>query len=212
MAAKANSAQRGEILYRRIRRRNVVVGLLRLAVPGFGVVLAGGLIFQIVLANWAEDFALNAIRIERDQVVIDAPRYAGVMSDGTRYEIEAQTARAQINATDIINLETATIVIKQSDGYDMTANAPEAQLRLSDQQVIVNSLMRTRDSNGVRGELTNSVIDWPTQTLKTTGPVRLEFKDGAVIEAQGLVYDAGAGSWDFTGVRYTVPGDNGFGQ
>ena len=208
MHAVTNSVINAEKLYRRLERRNRIIGFLRLAVPLFGILLAAGLIIQIVLSNWATDYGLTSVRFERNQVVVDGPRYSGVMSDGTRYEIVAKAARAQVNATNIINLETATITIKQKNGYEMVANAPEAQLRLNDQKVIINSLMHTSDSNGVRGQLTNSVIDWPTQILTTSGPVRFEFKDGAILEAQSLVYSAKTGEWDFTGVRYTLPDNN----
>ncbi len=208
MRALADSAKNAEKLYHKLERRNRIVGFLRIAVPLSGVLLAAGLIVQIVLSNWAEDFALKSIRFDHNQVIVDGPRYSGVMSNGTSYEIVAKAARARVNTTDIINLETATITIREKSGYEMVANAPKAQLRLNEQKVIINSLMRTRDSNGVRGQLTNSVINWPAQTLTTTGPVRLEFKDGAILAAQSLVYSAKTGEWDFSGVRYTVaPGD-----
>ncbi|VAW16780.1 hypothetical protein MNBD_ALPHA12-2041 [hydrothermal vent metagenome] len=209
MSAAANSARDFGKIYARLERRNNIVGFLRLAVPLFGILLAAWLIAQIILANLAKDYGLNAIRIESGQVVVDGPRYSGVMPNGTSYEIVARAARAGINATDIINLEDATITIREKTGYELIASAPVAQLRLTEQKVVVNSLMRTRDSNGVRGELTNSVINWPDQTLTTTGPVRIEFKDGAMLEAQTLIYNAATSTWDFTGVRYTVAPDNG---
>ncbi len=208
MSAQADSARDFGKLYARFERRNHIVGFLRLAVPLSGVLLAAGLIAQIIVANWAVDYGLSAIRFERGQVVVDGPRYSGVMSDGTSYEIVAKAARARVNTTDIINLEAATITIREKTGYELVASAPKAQLRINDQKVVVNSMMRTRDSNGVRGQLTNSVIDWTAQTLTTTGPVRIEFKDGAILEAQALLYNAKTSAWDFTGVRYTVaPGD-----
>lgn len=209
MRAVTDSAKNGQKLYHKLERHNKIVGFLRLAVPVFGILLAAGLIIEIVLSNWADDFALKSIRFDHNQVIVDAPRYSGAMSNGTNYEIVAKSARAQINATNIINLETATITIREKANYEMVANAPEAQLRLNEQKVIINSLMHTSDSNGVRGQLTNSVIDWSTQTLTTSGPVRLEFRDGAILAAQSLVYSAKTGEWDFTGVRYTLPADNG---
>ncbi len=209
MSPQAVSARDSGKLYARLERRNNIIGFLRLAVPLFGVLLAAALIAQIVLANLAKDYGLNAIRFDQGQVVIDAPRYSGVMPDGTSYEIVAKAARARVNATDIINLEDATITIRQKNGYELIASAPEAQLRLNDQKVIVNSMMRTRDSNGVNGQLTNSVINWPNQTLTTTGPVRIEFKDGAILEAQSLFYDVKTNAWDFSGVRYIVAPDGG---
>lgn len=209
MGAEGNISGTRARLYARLNRRNRVVALLRFAVPGAGIALAGFLIFQIILSNLADNFGLGGIRVDRDQLVLDTPSYSGIMSDGTTYEVVAKAARASIDATDVINLDIATIVTEQTDGYTMTANADFARLFLTDQQVIVEGLMVTRDSNGVDGRLNDSVIDWPTQKLTTNGEVRFDFEDGAAIEAQSLVYNAKRKVWDFRGVRYTVPGDGG---
>jgi lipopolysaccharide export system protein LptC len=196
-------------LFSRLQRRNRIIGFLRFGVPGAGIALAGVLVFQIVLANLAENFGVDGIRLERDQLVFDAPRYAGVMADGTVYEVVAEAARASVTNTDIINLDVATIVTEQPDGYSMTADAKNAQMNLVDQQVFVPGLMLTSDSNRVKGQLNDSIIDWPTQVLTARGPVRFDFEDGAAIEAQSLVYKANRKVWDFRDVRYTVPGDGG---
>ncbi len=209
MSEQGNISDPRAHLYARLNRRNLFVAILRIAVPAAGVALAGLLIFQIILSNLADNFGIGGIRLDRDQLVLDTPSYSGIMPDGTTYEVMAETARAGIEATDIINLDTATIVTEQTDGYTMTANADFARLFLTEQQVIVEGLMVTRDSNGVNGRLLDSVIDWPTQKLTSNGDVRFEFKDGAAIEAESLVYNAKRQVWDFKGVRYTVPGDGG---
>ncbi len=209
MNASSNTTNVRARLYARLNRRNRIIAFLRIAVPGAGIALAGLLIFQIVLSNLADNFGLGGIRLDRDQLVLDTPSYSGIMSDGTTYEVVAEAARASIDATDVINLDIATIVTEQTDGYTMTANADFARLFLTEQQVIVEGLMVTTDSNGVDGRLYDSVIDWPTQKLTSNGDVRFDFEDGAAIEAKSLVYNAKRQVWDFRGVRYTVPGDGG---
>lgn len=209
MSANGDISDTRARLYDSLGRRNRIVAVLRIAVPGAGIALAGVLIAQITLSNLADNFAIGGIRLDRDQLVLDTPSYSGIMSDGTTYEVVAEAARADIDATDVINLDIATIVTEQTDGYTMTANADFARLFLTEQQVIVEGLMVTTDSNGVDGRLHDSVIDWPTQKLTTNGDVRFEFEDGAAIEAKSLVYNAKRQVWDFRGVRYTVPGDGG---
>ncbi len=196
-------------LYIRLGRRNAIVGMLRYAVPGAGIALAGFLIFQIALSNLAESLGVEGVRLEQDQLVLDTPSYSGIMPDGTNYEIVAQSARAGLASSDVIELEAATINTVQPDGYRMTANADLAVLNLGVQRVTIEGLLVTRDSKGVNGRLNNSVIDWPAQLLTARGNVRFDFEDGAAIEAQSLVYDAREQVWDFRGVRYTVPGDGG---
>ncbi len=203
------NAERRDRIFRSLERRNRIVGFLRLGVPGIGLAVAGFLIFQIILTNMTRDYGLSGLRIDSDQVVIDQPRYGGVMASGARYDISAAEARVQINASDLIDLDGAEIVVREPDGYTMVARAQDARLDLVRQNVAIAGRMHTTDTNDVVGELSNSVIDWPARTLTASGPVRFEFKDGAVLRAQGLVYDAQTGQWDFSQVVYTVPGDGG---
>lgn len=196
-------------MYKTLRRRNLLIGFLRLAVPGVGILLAGFLIFQIVLTNLVKDYGISGLRVDKDQVVIDQPRYGGTMPDGARYEIVAEVARVQINTTDIIDLEKAEITIEQNDGYKMVATAPFAQLNLTAQNVRVDGVMHTLDTKNVTGELNDALIDWKNQVLTTSGPVEFIFEDGVTIEATSLIYDATLSKWDFIGATYTVPGDGG---
>ena len=62
----ANPAVRAG-LYKRLLRRNRVVGVLRVLVPVLGVAVLSLLVIQIVIANAARDFGVSGIRIERRQ-------------------------------------------------------------------------------------------------------------------------------------------------
>ncbi|MCF6301704.1 MAG: hypothetical protein L3J13_00600 [Devosiaceae bacterium] len=198
-----------QLQYEKLNRRNTVISVLRWAVPGIGLLVAGFLIFQIILTNLANDYGISGLRIEQDQVVIDKPRYGGITEAGTRYNIEAEVARVQTSASNIVELEQATITIEQSDGYQMVARASNARLDLTKQTITIPGILNSTDSKGVRGVFLDSTIDWTTQTLNTRGAVTLEFEDGAIINAQSLVYDARTSNWDFTKAVYVVAGDGG---
>ncbi|MCF6328019.1 MAG: hypothetical protein L3J21_12130 [Devosiaceae bacterium] len=189
--------------------RNRVIGILRLAVPGIGLIFAGFLIFQIILSSIATEYGISGLKIERDQVIIEQPSYGGVMRDGTAYQILADVARVRISNPDIIDLAGANITIEQKDGYQIIADASGALLDIGNQNVVIPGLLQTLDTQNVRGQLNDTIIDWPAQTLTSKGPVRLEFDDGSVIRAQSLKYNAASGEWDFSGVIYNVPGDGG---
>jgi len=189
--------------------RNRIIGILRLAVPGIGLIFAGYLIFQIILSSIATAYGISGLKIERDQVIIEQPRYGGVMRDGTAYQILADVARVRISDPDIIDLAGANITIEQQDGYQIIADASGALLNIGNQNVVIPGLLQTLDTQNVRGQLNDVIIDWTTQTLTSKGAVRLEFDDGSVIRAQSLIYNAASGEWDFSGVIYNVPGDGG---
>lgn len=195
--------------FQKLNRRNNIVSILRWAVPAIGLLVMGVLVFQIILTNLAKDYGISGLKIEQDQVVIDKPRYGGITPDGMRYHIEAEVARIQTSATDIINLEQATIVIEQNDGYQMRSKAENATLDLTKQTINIPGIMNSTDSDGVRGVFVDTLIDWATQTLNSRGAVTLEFEDGAIINAQSLLYDARVASWDFTKAVYVVAGDGG---
>lgn len=195
--------------FQKLNRRNDIVAVLRWAVPVIGLLVTGILVVQIILTNLTRDYGISGLRIEQDQVVIDKPRYGGITPDGTRYNIEAAVARVQTSAADIIYLEQAGIVIEQSDGYQMRGEAQSAILDLTKQSINIPGIMRSTDSEGVRGVFVDTRIDWVSQTLNSRGAVTLEFEDGAIINAQSLLYDARAASWDFTRAVYVVAGDGG---
>ncbi len=196
-------------IFRGLVRRNRLVFILRLAVPGIGVLFTVFLVFQIIVSSIATDYGISSLRVERDQVVIEQPRYGGVMKDGTTYRIVSDVARVRISSRDIVDLAGASIQIEQPDGYGVVADADWAQLNLASQNVAVPGLLKTLDSDNVRGFLNDVLIDWPARELRARGPVRLEFEDGSLIRAQSLVYDAKSGEWDFSGVTYNAPGDGG---
>ncbi|MCB9992714.1 MAG: hypothetical protein H6873_03540 [Hyphomicrobiaceae bacterium] len=202
----ASAAARGR-LYARLLWRNRVVGVLRWAVPLAGIVVAGFLIVSIILANIAKEYGIQGLRIEDDKIVIDTPEYSGVMGDGTTYNVVAEAARIQVNNTDVIDLETATIKTLDKKDYALTAKSDFAVLDLKAQTVNVPELMRTEDSDGVLGWLNNSFIDWKKQTLTSTGDVKFEFPDGGDINAKALDYDADADIWDFKEAIYRTPTD-----
>ena len=200
-------AERRSELFSDFARRNRLVGILRWAVPGIGLMVAGVLVVQIILTNMARDYGISGLVVDKGQVIIDTPRYGGKLPDGSRYEVSAEVARVRIDATDMFDLEKARITITQPDGYQMVATAGEALLDLGRQTVQVPGTMQTRDSKNVTGELHDTIIDWNAQTLRAQGPVAFDFSDGARIQGRSLVYDAASGSWDFSGAVYTVPGD-----
>ncbi len=202
-----NSRQRD--VFKALIWRNRIIGILRLAVPGIGVIFAGFLILQIIISSIATEYGISGLKVERDQVVIEQPSYGGVMRDGTAYQILADVARVSISNPDIIDLAGANITIKQTDGYQIIADASGALLNIGNQNVVIPGLLQTLDTENVRGQLNDAIIDWPTQTLTARGAVRFEFDDGSVIRAQSLVYNAASGEWSFSGVIYNVPGDGG---
>jgi len=197
-------------LFRALQRRNRVVSVLRLAVPLFGVVVLAILVAEIVLANLTSVAGISGIRFSREAVSVDTPSYAGVMSDGTRYEITAEAASAPLSGTDVIDLKNAVLLLTRPDGGTLTAEATAAQFSLPAQTVTVPGRMQVDDSRGVDAVVDNVFIDWRAQTIFGRGGVDALFADGTTLRAATGTYRAASRSWSFDRAELTVPsGDQG---
>lgn len=191
-------------IYKSLRRRNLAISVLRFGVPLFGVVVFVALITQIVISNLARDFGISGVRIERDVLVIDAPQYSGITSNGTRYAIAATAASTPVGSTELITLTNAKLQLTRADNYQIEAEASEALYGLVEQKVVVEEDLFVVDSRGMKAKLGNTTIDWTTQRMVARNGVDAVFSDGSVLTADGLVYDAEAQIWDFSSVTLTL--------
>lgn len=194
-----------EAIYKRLRRRNRVVAVLRLAVPVLGAITLVALLAQIYLSSLGSRYGIGQISVTPDAILVEAPEYAGVLEDGSQYRVWADAARAATSNTDLIGLGNAGVVLNRADGVQMQASAASAELDALRQQVIVPGTAEIADSLGTQGTLSQSVFDWQTQTLTSSGPVIIDYADGTAIRADGLVYDADAKIWTFTRAIVTLP-------
>ena len=192
-------------LYRRLRRRNRLVGLLRWAVPVLGALVLLALMVQIILSSFGGRFSVGQITIWPDAVTVEAPDYIGVLQDGSAYRVSAVSARAPAERPDLIGLAEAKLVLVRIDGVQLTADAANAQLDTVNQLTIVPGLAEIAGSTGATGTLRDSVFDWQAQLLTTNGDVVIDYPDGTRVEASGLLYDAAAQSWTFTRSTVTLP-------
>lgn len=191
--------------YKRLLRRNRIVGILRLAVPAAGSVLLFVLLVQIAISSFGARYGLGKIEISNDRVRVETPEYAGTLSDGSVYRVWADAAEAAIENTDIISMTNARVMLERPDGQRREAAAEEAIFDTVKQQVRIERSTEISDSTGISGRLTDSVFDWATQTLTARGPVEIDYIDGATVRAEGLVHEAELNHWTFTKAVVTLP-------
>ncbi len=192
-------------IYRRLARRNRVVGVLRIGVPVLGVLILVGLMSQIYLSSLGARYGVGRIEVTPESVKVEAPEYAGVFDDGSAYRVWAETARALVGSTDQIGLVDAHLSIQRTSGVVMDIDADEAQLNMSSQVVLVEGLAEVRDTTGTAARLINSTFDGATQTLSSQGPVEIDYSNGTSVRAQTMVYDGSAMIWTFTRAVVTLP-------
>ena len=207
MSAAAGGYENRSALYRRLMRRNRVVGLLRLVVPAGGVLLALLFGVQIYIGGLARDFSVGGISIDRDNLVVATPRYNGVTADGGRYAVVADTARVAIADAELIELDAPRMSLMRSLGAaEMTAEAARARFHATRQHIDIPGLTHVADAAGMNGTLTDAEVDFVGQTLDSRGPVSITLASGLIVEGASLSYDGSAGTWAFERATVTLPG------
>lgn len=203
-ALTETAAQRHRI-YRGFARRNRLVGLLRLLVPGVGVVIFVVLAGQVAIANLAETFSIGRITLQDDKMVVETPSYSGVTSDGSVYKVTGLSAEVGIDAFDAITLNGATLVIDNANGTQTTAKAARAELQTTEETVKVADTTTFETTDGISGALDGMDLDFAGPKVTTTGPVAFDFAGGERLEAGTMTYNGETGSWSFTGVTLSLP-------
>ena len=191
--------------YQRLTARNRIVAILRIGVPAIGVVVLLGLVGQIYLSGLGARFGIGQITVTREAVNVDAPEYAGVLDDGSRYHVSATSAQATLEATDLIVLADAGVSVIRTNGMTTNAKADTAQLDTTRELVIIPGRADVTESTGTVAMLNDSVFDWREQTLTTTGAVTIDYADGTHLVAKGLVYNTKSLTWTFSGATVTLP-------
>lgn len=191
--------------YKRLLRRNRVVGVLRFAVPALGSVLLVALLIQIVISSFGARFAIGKIEVTPDRIRVETPEYAGMLTDGSTYRVWAEEAAAAIANTDVIMMTNVRVLLERPDGVRREASAADAVLDTVTQQVRIENGTEISESSGISGRLTDSVFDWASQTLTSNGPVVINYSDGSTVHAEGLVHEADRNRWTFTKAVVTLP-------
>lgn len=192
-------------MYRSLTRRNRVVGLLRLLVPGAGIVIFVVLVGFVVLANIGEQFSIGRVTLETDRMVVETPSYTGVTGDGTSYRITALSAETALTSTDTVSLDGATLVMTAVNGVETTARAARAEIGTTAQTVTIPGDATLSTTSGIAGTLSGTSVDFKGGAMKADGGVDMHFARGEHLVAKTMSYDSNADVWRFTGVTLTLP-------
>ena len=196
--------QRADMLGR-IVVRNRVVDALRVVVPALGVVAFLFLAGQIYLANLARQYGVAGIRIDRGAIVVEAPKYSGMGSEGSRYLVSAREARTPIDRSHIVEMTDATLELVQQSGTSYFAKANSATMNSAAETVFAPGIVSVTGTDGLEGTLTDVDVDSGKDLVTSNGQVNLLLPDGTTIDAATMVHDGKAQLWTFTRATVIVP-------
>ena len=196
--------QRADILGNLLLRNRVVDGL-RIVVPAIGILAFAALVAQIYIANMARQYGVSSVRIDRGTIVVEAPKYSGTGSDGSRYLVSAREARTPIDRTSTIEMIDATLELLQPGGQSYFARAASATMDTQTNQVTAPGVVTVTGSDGLEGTLTDMSVDNKEEIMTSNGPVDLLLSDGTTVVADTMVRDGKAQTWTFTRATVVVP-------
>ena len=196
--------QRADILGNLLLRNRVVDGL-RIVVPAIGILAFAALVAQIYIANMARQYGVSSVRIDRGTIVVEAPKYSGTGSDGSRYLVSAREARTPIDRTSTIEMIDATLELLQPGGQSYFARAASATMDTQTNQVTAPGVVTVTGSDGLEGTLTDMSVANKEEIMTSNGPVDLLLSDGTTVVADTMVRDGKAQTWTFTRATVVVP-------
>jgi lipopolysaccharide export system protein LptC len=188
-----------------ITARNRVVTALRVIVPALGAAAFLLLAAQIYIANMARQYGVSGIRIDRGTVVVEAPKYSGTGTDGSRYLVSAREARTPLDRTNMIELTDATLELLQAAGGAYFARAATATMDTRSETVTAPGTVAVTGSDGLEGTLTDVEVDSVAERVVSNGAVDLLLPDGTTIVADTMVHEGEARLWTFTRATVVVP-------
>lgn len=194
-----------ERLYRDLTRRNRLVGVLRIAVPVFGAIVLVVVLAGILLDNLREQFGFASIRIDRDNLVVDAPKVTSIGDDGTLYSVTAAMAKARIGSMDLIDMTDAEVTMTPVASATFSAAAPVVALQTSAQTLTAPGRVSVKSDDGMHGTLDDFFGDMLKYEMVAHGAVDLSFPNGMRVESQGMTYDGNAKLWTFSRATVTLP-------
>jgi hypothetical protein len=194
-----------ERLHRALVRRNRLVGILRIAVPVAGALVLVVVLGGIVLDNLREQFGFASIRIDRDNLVVDAPRVSAVGDDGTLYDATARMAKVRLGSTDLIDMTDVVFTMTPLSGAVFTASSPVAAMQTAAQTLTVPGILDVKSNDGLHGTFEDFFGDMLNWQMVAHGAVDLTFPEGMQVQSEGMTYDGTAKVWTFTRATVTLP-------
>lgn len=204
MATMAGAARSHAILTQ-LAWRNRIVDLLRIAVPLTGALVFAVLVGQIMLAGLLRSYGVAGLHIDRGNLVVEAPRYSGLGSDGSRYLVTAAEARTGIGQTNLVDMTDVRLNLGRPGKAELHATAATATADMNRKTVTVPGLTVFHDDAGMRGTLTDLRATMGSSDLVAQGPVDISFPDGSHLTADTMVRKADQQTWTFTRATLVMP-------
>lgn len=179
--------------------RNRIVAILRVAVPVLGIAAFLALVGQIWLAGLARQYGVSGMRIDRGNLVVETPQYAGIGADGSRYVVNALEARFPLDQTNIINMKTATLDYMRVGSSAFHGTGDTAIMDTVRQHASVPGTTHITSDDGLRGTLTDMNADLRANTVVSEGAVDITFRDGTNLRADHMIFEGNKALWTFEG-------------
>jgi lipopolysaccharide export system protein LptC len=153
-------------------RRDVIMGIARVALPmGVGV-LAAFLVMAPLTSAGDVSFVLdkNKVEVARERLKLQAAQYRGTDAKGQPFTLNAGSAVQRTSAEPIVQIQDLSAALQLQDGPGRLT-APTARYDMDTQQVQVAGPIAFRGPDNYRLDTSSASVDLRTRRLTGTGAV-----------------------------------------
>ncbi|WP_420394523.1 LPS export ABC transporter periplasmic protein LptC [Acuticoccus sp.] len=170
---------------RRVRR-------LRVALPAVGGALAIGLLVAAVLPKLFPLGALAGLSLTADGLVMNAPRLAGHLGEGRRYEVVAERAVQSLFTPSRLSLERLDADLDMGEGERVTMHADAAVYDTGTEVLDLATGVAIASTDGNEARLDAATVDLKEGTVRSQEGVDITSPRGTIHAGRVDILDGGA--------------------
>ncbi|MEM7695846.1 MAG: hypothetical protein AAF318_15460 [Pseudomonadota bacterium] len=177
---------------RRALRHTKRVRRLRVALPSVSVVIALGLIGAAMVPKFIPLAGLGSLSITADGLVMNAPRLAGHLGEGRRYEVVAARAVQSLLNPSRLSLEGLAARLDLGEGQRVTIEGAIAKYDTDTEILNVSEGVTIASTDGNSAQLADATLNLKEGSVVSEGGIRIDSPRGEVRAGAITVLDGGA--------------------
>ena len=134
-------------------------------------------------------YGISGIRIERGALVVDAPQYSAVGSNGAHYTASAKAARAPLADTNSVH-HGRLVLSWRGRAADAASGGATGVADMRKNIFTIPGTATLTDDAGLHGTLQQLEADLDAGIFVARGPVALTFRNGATLSAANMRFDS----------------------
>lgn len=184
-------------------RHSRYVRLLKIAIPGIGVLIVAGMAAMIAVSSYLSSLGLGTISLTSDGLVMDRPELSG--HDGDRsYRVTATRAIQRISDPRVFELESIVAELHLDKKQNISITAKAGTYQSQDESLELTGGIDVATNEGQSARFEELFIDLKKGSLATDSAVSITTAHGT-LKATRMRFNKADGTLQFTdGISMTL--------